>query len=131
MTPKKELIWIEEYLATLPIAEKPRCYVSVQKNNMDQFFQLLEDLPLVKERVRKYQLVLPIQLSSLHTLKSELYDICQILNERTVLYEQPNTYKLVIELKSRQPTKFSKLITKIEAHCYKEDLEFSYVELQI
>ena len=74
-------------------------------------------------------MLIPINLENLYKFKSELYEQCEILNEKTILDESTGEYKLIIELNSRKLGSFSKIIHKIEVTSKKQGNNFSYIEI--
>lgn len=120
---KKEKIWINEWFETTDYGTRPRVYVSALKNEMHEFFNLINTITNSKH----FQVTFP---DSFKKYKSEFYNFCQIINERTLFNESTNLYYTVLDLRTRRDAIFFKVFAKLEQECEKNNLPTpTYLEI--
>jgi GTP-binding protein HflX len=113
---KNELIWIDEWFATTNYSLRPRAFVSALNQEFKEFIKILHSITTVK----RYQVSFP---ESFQGLRSELYNQCEILHEKTAFDENTNLNYSVIDLRTRRSAIFKKLLAKIESESEKTGLK--------
>ena len=112
---KNEAVWINEWFDSTEYKDRPRAFVSALNNDLKDFFKLLDSITHFK----RYQISFP---DSFQNYKSQIYDLCEVLNEKSVYNEINNLYYTVIELRTRREALFLKLFNKIEQECLLNNL---------
>ena len=120
---KNEKIWINEWFDSTEFSSSPRAFVSAIKNDITDFFHLINSITNFKH----FQVSFP---ESLKKFKSEFYNICEIMNERTMFNETTNFYYTILDLRTRRDAKFFKVFSKLEQECQKQQIpQPSYLEI--
>ena len=112
---KNEAVWINEWFDSTEYKDQPRAFVSALNNDLKDFIKLLDSITHFK----RYQISFP---DSFQNYKSQIYDLCEVLNEKNVYNEINNIYYTVIELRTRREALFLKLFNKIEQECFLNNL---------
>ena len=122
---KNEIIWINEWFDTTVYASSPRAFVSSIKNEVTDFFNLINKIT----NFRHFQVTFP---DSFKKYKSEFYNFCEIINEKTIFNEITNLYYTVLDLRTRRDVIFFKVFSKLETECQKNNLPIpTYLEISM
>ncbi len=120
---KNEKIWIDEWFETTEYNSRPRVFVSALKKDVKDFLNLIASITSSKH----FQVTFP---DSFKKYKSEFYNFCEIINERTLFNESTNLYYTVLDLRTRRDAIFFKVFSRLEHECQKNNLPVpTYVEI--
>ncbi len=120
---KNEKIWINEWFDTTEYSSRPRAFVSALKNDLHEFLAIISSITHFKH----FQVSFP---DSFKKYKSEFYNICEIMSEKSIFNEKTNLNYTVLDLRTRREVIFFKEFAKLEQECLKNNLPRpTYVEI--